>query len=283
MSGSGNIASAFGVALSALALAPGAAHAQTLSLRVEGGYVTLHADGVSVRTILRRWADVSGATITNLDSLSDARVSVHFDGIPEREVLSTLLRSATGYILVPRPASPQASGSVGLILIVPARPATGDRAASGSEAATSPEIARETLPVADVDDLRDAESAAAADPSAVEEPAAEGGQPASAPGAFPVGAVVERARPPIPINVQTGNADPDSIAEYLKRYRLPQESPEEPSAGTEKPPTAEATVSSPFGVTGGSARPGVIAPVAPVSPQPQGTPSQGTTAQPTTP
>jgi hypothetical protein len=94
------------------------AEAQTLSLKLEGGRVTLNAQNVSVTEILRQWAKVGGATVLNGDQIQSGPVSLEFVNVPERAALETVLRGVSGYILVGRQAAGAAS-TIDRILIVP--------------------------------------------------------------------------------------------------------------------------------------------------------------------
>jgi hypothetical protein len=86
-------------AVLALALA-GEAAAQKLSLRIERGLVTLHAEDVSVEEVLARWMRTTGMNIVSKGGEgSDLRVSLRLEGVTEREALSAVLRDLSGYII----------------------------------------------------------------------------------------------------------------------------------------------------------------------------------------
>ena len=92
------------VALS-IAVLPAAtdASAQTLSLDVRDGLVSLDARNVPVRDVLRKWADETGATLVNLDKLQGGTISLQLSSVPEREALRTILRGLSGYVIMAKP------------------------------------------------------------------------------------------------------------------------------------------------------------------------------------
>jgi hypothetical protein len=103
--------------------------ANGLQLTIKDGLVTLVADNVPVGQILDEWARIGDTTIVNGDKLVGPPVTLRFEGVPEREVLDALLRSAAGYLVAPRP-----EGQVGpsqynriLILATSRPPATAPR------------------------------------------------------------------------------------------------------------------------------------------------------------
>ena len=99
-------------ALTAAVLSCGAlAYAQTpLTLQINGGRVTLHAQNVPVRTILAEWARLGGANIINGDRVAGSPLTLDLEGVPERQALDIILRGVSGYVLAARdPGTPGAS------------------------------------------------------------------------------------------------------------------------------------------------------------------------------
>ena len=85
------------VSLATLSLLAGLSHsatAQSLSLRLDGGAVTLHAANVTVDEILARWSKTTGLTV-----VSDIPVTLDLSGVPERDALRLVLRDLSGYIM----------------------------------------------------------------------------------------------------------------------------------------------------------------------------------------
>ena len=76
------------------------ATAQTLSLRLDGGAVTLHAANVTVDEILARWSETTGLTVVSQNGHgSEVPVTLDLSGVSEREALGLVLRDLSGYIM----------------------------------------------------------------------------------------------------------------------------------------------------------------------------------------
>lgn len=76
------------------------AAAQKLSLRIDKGLVTLDADNVTVDEVLARWVDTTGLNLISKSGQgSDIPVSLHLEGVPERQALAMVLRDLSGYIM----------------------------------------------------------------------------------------------------------------------------------------------------------------------------------------
>lgn len=91
------------VSLATLCLLAGLSHsatAQSLSLRLDGGAVTLHAANVTVDEILARWSKTTGLTVVSQNGHgSDIPVTLDLSGVPERDALRLVLRDLSGYIM----------------------------------------------------------------------------------------------------------------------------------------------------------------------------------------
>ncbi len=96
------------VAVTAAAAARGAG-ADELELAVGQGRVTLVAAGVPLGEVLAEWERVGGTRFEGVGELGAAPVSLHLEGVAEREALRLLLRPAAGFLAAPR--SPDASGA----------------------------------------------------------------------------------------------------------------------------------------------------------------------------
>lgn len=76
------------------------ATAQTLSLKVDDGVVTLQATDVTVDEILARWSKITGLTVVSQNGRgSRVPVTLHVSGVSEREALGSVLRDLSGYIM----------------------------------------------------------------------------------------------------------------------------------------------------------------------------------------
>jgi|SoiMethySBSTD1v2_1073268.scaffolds.fasta_scaffold03286_15 hypothetical protein len=241
-----------GAALLFCCAAPAAA--QAVKLEFHDGRVNLSAQNASVRAILNEWARLGGTKVINGDRIAGAAVTLELNGVPERQALDIVLRSASGYVAGPRePGTPGQSAYASILILAtsnaprtvaapPPPPAfNGPQPqifAPGQQPFVPPQIARQPDP----DD--DPPADVAPDADAVQ--GVQGGRP-RAPRQFipPNGGNVNGAvvRP-----FPTPDFDNDVV-------------PEPPA------PAAPSTVpNNPFGVQLGSSRPGVISPV-PQQPQ----------------
>jgi hypothetical protein len=81
-----------------------------LELKFDGnGNASLVARGVPVQDVLTEWTRQGGSSIEGAERLGRAPIDVVFQAQPEADVLTALLRTAAGVMLVPRTL-----GSVGL-------------------------------------------------------------------------------------------------------------------------------------------------------------------------
>ena len=93
--------------------------ASPLRLQVDGGFVTLHADNVPVRTILAEWARLGGARIVNGDRIAGAPVTLDLERVPERQALDIILRGVSGYMLATREPGAVGASIFDRIVILP--------------------------------------------------------------------------------------------------------------------------------------------------------------------
>ena len=70
-------------------------------LSVNGGQVDLVARQATVREILDEWTKVAGTTFIGLGELPSDVVTLDLRGVSERQALEILLRTASGYIILP--------------------------------------------------------------------------------------------------------------------------------------------------------------------------------------
>jgi len=106
------------------------ADAQHLTLRIDGGLVTLDASNVTVDEILARWTAVTGLNVVSKSGVgSDAPVTLRLSGVSEREALQTVLRDLGGYIMGERRDPETGLVSVDRLLILPESASQGQAAA----------------------------------------------------------------------------------------------------------------------------------------------------------
>ena len=229
------------------------AAAQAVKLEFHDGRVNLSAQNASVRAILNEWARLGGTRIVNADRVT-GNVTLELNGVPERQALDVVLRSASGYLAGPRDAGVAGQSAYSSILILPT--------------STAPR------PVA-------------SGPPGVNPGAPQGFNP-GAPTPFAQGSPVFRGQPGPDDDtvVEPDDADdpPANVRPRTPREFVPPNRPNGPvvrpfpAPDLENdvvpeppvvPPAAPSSVpANPFGVSLGSSRPGVITPV-PQQPQQQ--------------
>lgn len=96
-----------------------AADAGELKLTIANGRATLIAQDVPVRQILAEWSRLGGTKILNGEKLTGGPVTLHIVDKPEREVLETLLRSASGYVAAPRSVGSAGVSVFETVMIMP--------------------------------------------------------------------------------------------------------------------------------------------------------------------
>lgn len=119
-----------GLAMIALLVGAATATAEQLTLRLEGGRVSLVARDVSVEQVLAEWARLGSTTIVDADALDDTPITITLEDVSENRALKTLLRSATGYVAAPRPAGTPGASRFDRILILVSQSASAPAAVS---------------------------------------------------------------------------------------------------------------------------------------------------------
>jgi len=91
-----------------------------LELTFNNGKVTLVAQGVTVREIMAEWARQCGCLVQGTDRLTGgSALPMQFEDQPEAAVLESLLRSAGGYLLGPRPPGSRGASIYGSVSVFP--------------------------------------------------------------------------------------------------------------------------------------------------------------------
>jgi len=117
-----------------------------VKLEIRDGLVTLDAKDATLREILAEWARVGRTLVVNADRVPGGPMTVLLTGVPERQALETLLRSAAGFLAAPR-AVPQASASIydRIVLMPGTRPAVVSTSNSPLPAGQSPGWQRDRI------------------------------------------------------------------------------------------------------------------------------------------
>ena len=138
--------------------------AQSLSLEIRDGLVTLAATNVPVRQVLAEWANVGGTHVVGAERVAGAPLTLRLEGVPEAKALDIVLRGAAGYMAAAR-AVPGVGRSIydRILVLATSTPPTGPAAAAaGSRPAgnrfgvpPAAETAPEPDVVADSSDIGD--------------------------------------------------------------------------------------------------------------------------------
>jgi hypothetical protein len=110
-------------------------------LQIRDGRVTLDARNATIREIFAEWARVGQTRVINAERAPGQPMTVKLEGVPEREALDIVLRSAAGFVAVPRAAVVQEASVFDRIMLMPgARPATVPAATGRTTATTNPQF-----------------------------------------------------------------------------------------------------------------------------------------------
>ena len=83
-----------------------------------GGLVTLQAKDATVREVLDEWTRKGGTPFVGAERLTGGAQTLLFEHRPEAEVLTSLLRSASGFVLGPRAADSKNASQFGVVYVV---------------------------------------------------------------------------------------------------------------------------------------------------------------------
>ena len=203
------------------------AAAQSVKVSFHGGKVDLVAENATLRAILNEWARVGGTRIVNAERLAGPPVTVEFKDAYEQQAIEALLRGVSGYIVGPRPAGqPNASGFDRIVIL-----ATSTAPRPNPVSPVSPLASRPPGP----------------QPLRRLPPPVENDQDDADDG-------------PAVTNVPTP-ARPETPADLRRRLGQLVEAEPDDDGDDDAPAQTPAAPTNPFGVTTGTARPGVITPV----------------------
>jgi hypothetical protein len=220
----------------------GPASAQAVRLEFHDGRVNLTTQNASLRAILTEWARLGGTQVVNAERLTGAPVTVQLTDIPETQALDIILRGSAGYIAGERASAAQASqSSLDRILVLP--PAGTATPAATTVAARPVTAAPPTFQQA---------------PQAFVQPDPD--EPADVPDDDRPNRGTRPGVPPV-IRMVAPNGQVVAQPFVIEDDAQPA-------------PAPTATPSNPFGVTGGSARPGMPPPPPPQPQRPANTRDQ---------
>jgi hypothetical protein len=226
------------------------AAAQAVKLEFHDGRVNLSAQNASVRAILNEWARLGGTKIVNAERVQGGGVTLELNGVPERQALDIVLRTASGYLAGPRAAGAAGPSQYASILILPTstapRPVAGPTPPNPGQPVFVPGQPQPFNPAAQV--MR-GQPGPEDDDTIVEPP-----DPDDPPDAV---------RPRAPRNF----VPPNRAGAVVRPFPAPDlENDVQPEPPAPVPVATPSVPANPFGVSLGSSRPGVITPV-PQQPQ----------------
>lgn len=106
-----------------------------VALQIRDGLVTLDTKDATIREIFAEWARVGQTRIVNAERVPGAPMTLHLEGVPERQALEVVLRSIAGFVAAPRAVAQTSASLYDRIMLLPAPrpavvPASGNAAAS---------------------------------------------------------------------------------------------------------------------------------------------------------
>jgi hypothetical protein len=133
----------------AVLLIGGSAHhaAAQVVLSLGDGRATLRATNATTAEILSEWSRAGQTTMVNLDKVDKGRVTLTLDDVPERMALDVILRSAAGFVAIPRTIDEAGASRIARIVILPrSTPRDGSKPAMQVQPATVPAIPPSVAP-----------------------------------------------------------------------------------------------------------------------------------------
>jgi hypothetical protein len=108
------------LALAGLAwLALGSTSFADVRISIHDGQVSLSAKDATVRQILTEWARVGRTQIVNVERISGGPITIEFNNVPEQEALDMLLRSVSGYMVMPRTVAVSDASLFDRVVVMP--------------------------------------------------------------------------------------------------------------------------------------------------------------------
>lgn len=214
-------------ALAALLLCyAGPAHAQAVKIEFHDGRVNLTTQNASLRAILAEWGRLGGTQVVNAERLGGAPLTLQLTDVPETQALDIILRGTAGYIAGQRRTADALGtrSSLDRIMVVPTA-GTASTVSSRPPTATPP-FMQQPQPVIQ--------------PDPDDDPVSDVPPPDD-----------ERPNRRVPPQIRLVAPDGRVVSQpYVEDDPSPQ-------------PATPQVPANPFGVIGGSSRPGVINPPPP--------------------
>ena len=147
------------------------AAAQSISLTIRDGRVTLITQNATPAAILAEWARQGQVRIVDGERVPGAPLTLRLENVPEREALDIVLRGAAGYIAAPRVQQVATLSRFDRVMVMPTSPGAATAAARPVVPVARPAAVVQNAPV-QVDEQ--------AEPAPQQAAAPEDGQPAVA-------------------------------------------------------------------------------------------------------
>src|SRR5262245_44848227 len=157
------------LAIAAALLLTGSTAFAEVQLSLQNGRISIVAKDATVRQILTEWARVGQTKIVNVERIPGGPVTLELTNVPEQQALDILLRSVSGYVAAPRPATAGNLSNFDRIVVMATaaapRPATPGGPATPTPQFAQPQFAQPPMPTDDdVDDDRPAPNVAMPNP-----------------------------------------------------------------------------------------------------------------------
>jgi hypothetical protein len=104
-----------------------------------GGTVTLSASGVTVRDVLAEWTRKGGTPFVGAERLPATPITVQFEHRPESEVIASLLRGASGFVIGPRRAGATGASAFDVVYVLATSTASAATFSPSAPAYTPPQ------------------------------------------------------------------------------------------------------------------------------------------------
>jgi hypothetical protein len=99
--------------------ATGSTASAEIQLTIQDGRVSLIAKDATVRQILTEWARIGQTKVINVERITGGPVTLQLTNVSEEQALDVLLRSASGYMLAPRPTVAPNLSHIDRIIVMP--------------------------------------------------------------------------------------------------------------------------------------------------------------------
>lgn len=129
-----------------LLLLAGPVSAGPVTVRFEGGYVSVSARSASLRDVLAEWTRQGQTRFVNTEKVGGALVTIELVHVPEKQALEVLLRSVAGYVAAPRSSMAGGVSVFDRIVVMPTSSAPPPAPAGGARMPVRPPVFPQPAP-----------------------------------------------------------------------------------------------------------------------------------------